>query len=194
MSNSLYRRCAGAPAMAQVSGTAFCSTAGHAYGDHGGVGTDTTLTPSFLRWLRVVCAALMVAAVVAPASGHQTTVKSLKLLHPHAFEPAEALPPAVPVYMVIENSSAEPDRLIAVQSEQAATAVLVDGTTAAAPDRVLAAIDLPPNAPTVLGPKSAHVLLRDFKESLEGYEYFPLTLVFEKAGKVDIEVFVESRN
>jgi periplasmic copper chaperone A len=144
-------------------------------------------------WVAMLVVGLL-AAGGPPVSGHELTVKHLTILHPYTIEPVERLPHEVTVYMVIGNSAAAADRLIGVESQQASSASLVARSAADGTAQSVAAIELPANAQTVLGPKSAHVLLRDLKETIEGYQYFPLTLVFEKAGLVEIEVYVEDHD
>jgi periplasmic copper chaperone A len=129
-----------------------------------------------------------------PAAAHELSFKHLTILHPYTIEPVERLPQEVAIYMKIGNAAAEADRLIGVESKQATSAVLVVRSPRWRTPRPVRSIVLPANVRTTLGPKSAHVLLRDLKEAIDGYQYFPLTLVFEKAGKVEIEVFVEDRN
>ena len=144
-------------------------------------------------WLAMLAAGVL-AASGPPAAGHELTFKHLTILHPYTIEPVERLPHEVTVYMVIGNTAAEADRLIGVESKQASSAALVARSAIDGTPQSVAALELPANAQTVLGPKSTHLLLRDLKETIEGYQYFPLTLVFERAGMIEIEVFVEDRN
>ena len=124
-----------------------------------------------------------------PSAAHEFTINGLHIYHPYAIEPVERLPTVLPVYMKIRNTGATPDRLIGVASSHAKSAVLVGGADAG----LVTGIDIPVNGHTTLGPATAHIQLRDLTEPVEGYEYFAITLTFEKAGRVDIEVCVEDR-
>lgn len=122
-----------------------------------------------------------------PVASHEIVFKQLRIEHPYTFEPEVRLPARLPIYMLISNRSEQSDRLIAVETVHGASTVLAGAPLSDG------GIELPAKAQTVLGPKSAYVLLRDLEETVEGYQYFPIVLVFEKAGKVEIEVYVEDR-
>ena len=42
-----------------------------------------------------------------------------------------------------------------------------------------------------LGPSGTHVMLVGLTKALHGYQYFPMRLTFARAGKVNIDVYVE---
>ena len=54
--------------------------------------------------------------------------------------------------------------------------------------RPVAAIEIAPGAPTVLEPGGLHIMLRGLGRRLVEGETFPLSLTFERAGTVEIEV------
>jgi periplasmic copper chaperone A len=136
----------------------------------------------------------LLAVSSASATAHETVFQTLQIVHPHTFEPTERLPRTVPVYMTIRNSGALADRLIAVDAPFAASVSLMAVPTPGTAPRTVSGIDIPAGAEAALGAKTSFLLLHDFKEPLEGYEYFTISLTFEIAGKVDIEVCVEDRN
>jgi periplasmic copper chaperone A len=148
----------------------------------------------FLDCLTGMLAVGVLAASIPPAAGHEVDFKHLRILHPYTIEPLERLSRDLPVYMVISNSSGASDRLVGAGSSNGGSAAFVTRSPSGAELRPVLGIELPANSQTVMGPDSAHLLLRDLKEPIEGYAYFPIFLVFEKAGKVEIEVFVEDRN
>ena len=57
--------------------------------------------------------------------------------------------------------------------------------------RPVDAIEVAPGQPTVLEPGGPHVMLRGLTQKLEAGTTMPLTLVFEHAGEVTLEVPVE---
>lgn len=57
----------------------------------------------------------------------------------------------------------------------------------------LKAVPLPKDGRVELTRADSHILLKGLRKVLVGYERFPLTLKFEKAGEVEVEVMVEER-
>jgi periplasmic copper chaperone A len=126
-----------------------------------------------LRWI-----AILAVMVPLQAGAHEIVVGDLHIRHPYVIEPTERLPGELVVSMNIRNDGAA-DRLLAARSPFAAGAV------------VAAPIVLPPGQATTIGGTGATLVLKGLTEPLAGYAYFPMTLVFEKAGVVNIEVYVE---
>ena len=96
-------------------------------------------------------------------------------------------------YMILQNTGAMPDRLIGGSTPVATqvqlhTHVMEGGV---AKMRPVDAIEVAPGQPTVLEPGGAHVMLQGLTQKLEEGTTMPLTLVFEHAGKVMLEVPVE---
>jgi copper(I)-binding protein len=58
--------------------------------------------------------------------------------------------------------------------------------------RQVSAIEVNPGEPTVLRPGGLHIMLIGLKAPMREKERFPLTLTFEKAGKVEVQIAVES--
>ena len=95
-------------------------------------------------------------------------------------------------YMTLLNRGAQPDRLLGVSGEVAKT---IELHTHLMEDnqmkmRPVAAIEVKPGEPTVLKPGGVHMMLIDLKQPLVAGQHFPLTLTFERAGKIPIEVTV----
>jgi len=92
-------------------------------------------------------------------------------------------------YMTIE-ASAGPDRLIAVASPVAGTAELHthlhEGGVMKM--RQVEAIEVAPGKPAKLETGGLHIMLLDLKQPLKAGETIPLTLTFEKAGKVEVQL------
>lgn len=125
---------------------------------------------------------------VSTAAGHELKIKGLEFIHPWTREPAKGVK-EVPVYMVIRNAGRTPERLIGASSPFATNAELRAGRGGK-----VAAIQLPAGKTTELNADGPHLLLLGLSKPLEGYQYFPLVLTFERAGKVEIEVYVEEPN
>jgi copper(I)-binding protein len=58
--------------------------------------------------------------------------------------------------------------------------------------RPVTAVEIPAGGEAVLAPGGTHLMLIDLKEGLAEGMRIPATLKFEKAGKIDIELAVES--
>ena len=93
-------------------------------------------------------------------------------------------------YLTLEVTGDRVDRLIAVASPVAEKAALhahvMDGGVARM--RPVAAIEIAPGAPIVLEPGGLHIMLIGLGQRLIEGEILPLSLTFERAGTVEIEV------
>jgi copper(I)-binding protein len=58
--------------------------------------------------------------------------------------------------------------------------------------REVASIEVGPHAKVALKPGGLHIMMIGLKKPLEKGSHFPLTLTFEKAGKMTVEVTVEA--
>ncbi len=93
-------------------------------------------------------------------------------------------------YLTVMNKGSVPDRLIAAEGTVANrvelhTHMMEGGVMKMRPVK---AIEVAPGEPAVLKPGGLHVMLMGLKAPLVKGESFPLTLVFEKAGRIEIEV------
>lgn len=92
-------------------------------------------------------------------------------------------------YMTIETT-AGPDRLVAAASPVAGKVELHthlhEGGVMKM--RQVEAIEIAPGKPAVLETGGYHLMLFDLKQPLKAGEQVPLTLTFEKAGKVEVQV------
>ena len=95
-------------------------------------------------------------------------------------------------YVTVVNHGSEADRLLAVETDVARrselhTHLMEDGVMKMRP---VEAIEVDPGAPTVMAPGGLHVMLMGLKEPLKQGSQFPLRLIFERAGAVEIMVEV----
>ena len=96
-------------------------------------------------------------------------------------------------YMTLENMGAEPDHLVGSSSPvakkvQLHTHIMENGV---AKMRPVDSIEVAPGSPTVLEPGGLHLMLMGLTKKLGEGGTFPLTLEFEHAGEVTIEVPVK---
>lgn len=98
-------------------------------------------------------------------------------------------------YMTLEVGGKQADRLLAVASSAAAKAELrtywLEGCFTHSPQ--VEAIEVSPGKRTVLDPGGLHIQLVGVHQKLVKGETIPLTLTFEKAGNVEIEVPIQEK-
>jgi periplasmic copper chaperone A len=131
---------------------------------------------------------LLVATLLAPsmASAHSHKKKGLEIVHPWTRAPVDKATITVLVSMTIKNAGSG-DRLLR------ASTPLADGVAIREQGggKVLPSIVVPSGKRVELKRTGPHLELTGFKKQLDAYESFAMTLVFEKAGSVVIEVMVE---
>lgn len=95
--------------------------------------------------------------------------------------------------MTIVNDGT-PDRLRSAYSE-AAGWIEIHGIKVVGPDLAMRALENPlavPNGKTILKPRGYHILLLGLVAPLVAGTRLPLTLHFEKAGSLDVDLEVEA--
>jgi hypothetical protein len=143
-----------------------------------------------VRFLSVL---LVVAATAFPAASHEYTLGDLRIVHPWARASAgEAKNGAL--YLEIVNTGDTPDRLVGASTPAADMAELhmhmsENGIMKMRP---VEAVDLAPGEHVVLKPGGLHVMLMGLKGTLVEGVMMPITLVFEKAGSIEVEAEVAS--
>ncbi len=135
----------------------------------------------------------LLALVCSASFAHDYTAGELHIAHPWA----RALPPNAPtgaVYFVIHNTGQTEDRLIGAATPRAAEAGLHTNVQLGEVIKMqhLDSIGIPAGAEVKFAPGGNHLMLFGLKQPLVAGERFPLTLQFEKAGKVEVEVAIET--
>ena len=97
-------------------------------------------------------------------------------------------------YFTIVNKDSTADRLISAESD-VANAVEIHETTMK--DNVMSmspveAIEVPPNGQVELKPGGYHIMMVGLKQDLNVGDSVTLTLVFEKAGRITVDVAVKN--
>jgi copper(I)-binding protein len=97
------------------------------------------------------------------------------------------------VYMTIDGG-ATADRLVAGSTTRASMVHLhtVEEEDGVAKMRGIDAVDVPAGKRVELAPKGTHVMLMGLGKPLAAGETFPLTLKFEKAGELTVDVAVRA--
>lgn len=94
------------------------------------------------------------------------------------------------VYFTMMNHGAEPDRLVAAASDASASASLHQTSmeNGVATMSEVPSLDLPPGGQVKLEPGGNHVMLMGLKSPLKQGDTIHLTLTFERAGDIVVEV------
>jgi periplasmic copper chaperone A len=97
-------------------------------------------------------------------------------------------------YMILRNNSAAPDKLLRVESDVAGAVELHISEMAGEvmTMRPLEYVEVPAKGEAELKPGGMHIMLIGLKRDLKAGEKIPLVLVFEKAGKVDVQAEVRA--
>lgn len=143
--------------------------------------------------MKMLAALLLACALVATTlSAHEYALKSLRIDHPFA----RATPPGAKtggVFVTVENTGTQSDRLIGVSSPVAGGADLHEMKVDAGVMKMrgVAALEVKPGETLELKPGGYHVMLSELRQPLKLGDKFPLTLRFENAGAVEVSVWVE---
>ncbi|WP_159589043.1 copper chaperone PCu(A)C [Chelativorans xinjiangense] len=144
-----------------------------------------------MRTLPFLLAAALTLAVNA-ALAHEYKLGAIEIIHPWA----RATPPSAPSgggFVTLTNNGEEADRLVGAASPVAGRAELhkmevTDGIMKMRP--LPDGIALPAGETVELKPGAFHIMFRDLTGPIKEGEGVPLTLTFEKAGSIDVEMAV----
>ncbi|WP_439887476.1 copper chaperone PCu(A)C [Pseudomonas sp. MBLB4123] len=125
------------------------------------------------------------------AGAHEYGSGELHIEHPWSRE----MPPVAPTaaaYFVVHNKGAQADRLLAVQTPVAGKAEMHEHVHADGLMKMqrVQSVEVPAGGEVRFEPMGYHVMLFDLGQQARDGERFPLTLTFEKAGEVELEVAV----
>lgn len=136
----------------------------------------------------------LTALLPAPAVAHDYKLGTLEIVHPWT----RATPPTAKVgggFLTIANKGATPDRLIAVRSPASLKVEVhemkMDGSVMRMRE-VEKGLEIPPGSTVTLKPGGYHIMFMELKAPLMKDAKVPVTLVFEKAGSIDVEFAVEA--
>lgn len=137
---------------------------------------------------------LSLSLFAGAAAAQDVELGSLKISAAHA-RPTVPMQPAGGAWITIENRGDTPDALITVSSPVAASTQIhtmrMEGNVMRM--REVGRIELPPHARvTMKAGDGYHLMLTGLRQPLKAGERFPLTLIFEKAGKAEVMVDVDA--
>jgi len=145
--------------------------------------------------MKRILLALVLALLPLGALAHQFMAGPLTIRHPYSYATAQSVAVAAG-FMKIENANKEEgDRLIAASSPAAGK---VEIHTMGMDEkgvmkmRKLDSLEIPAGGALLLAPQGNHLMLLDIRKAFTLNEKIPLTLTFEKAGEVTVELKVEA--
>ena len=144
----------------------------------------------FIRLLSLITSAALLAS---PVWAQAYKLGSLEIDHPWT----RATPPTAKAgggFLTITSKGTTPDRLIAARSP-ASTKVEIhemkmDGSVMRMRE-LENGLEIPPGATVALKPGGYHIMFMDLKAPFAKDAKIPVTLVFEKAGSVDVVLAVQ---
>ena len=144
---------------------------------------------------RIFAALVALIAFGAPALSHKFSVGSIEIGHPWS----RPTPPAAPVasgYVKLTNSGSDMDRLVEVRSLISARveihrSIVESGIASMRP--VDGGVDVPAGATVDFEVEKLHLMFVEPSQQLKYGDRFVATLVFEKAGPVEVEFVVQRK-
>ena len=126
------------------------------------------------------------------AQAHDYQLADLHIDHPWS----RAMPPNAPAgaaYFLVENRGNSEDRLVAVSTPRAGKSELHSHVHENGLMKMVhvPAVDVAAGAQVEFSPGGYHVMLFQLNQPLQAGDRFPLTLQFEKAGSIEVEVQVQ---
>ncbi|MFB4369861.1 MULTISPECIES: copper chaperone PCu(A)C [unclassified Pseudomonas] len=135
-------------------------------------------------------AALLATSLLANA--HEYEVGQLHIDHPWSRE----MPPVAPTaaaYFVVHNKGDADDRLLTVETPVAGKAEIHEHAHVNGMMKMqqVQNVVIPAGGEVKFAPMGYHVMLFNLKQQAKAGDRFPMTLTFEKAGPVTVEVAVQ---
>jgi periplasmic copper chaperone A len=137
---------------------------------------------------RILLAALLIGLL--PAAWAQSPGNGMSVDHPWSRASSSA---TGVVYLTLANGSAADDRLVTAATPVADKAEIHESynDNGVMKMRPIAGVAIKAGGKAVLKPGGLHIMLFGLKQPLAQGQSFPLTLTFEKAGKLEVTVAVE---
>ncbi len=148
----------------------------------------------FTRHIPAAAAAALMLLCGA-AGAHDYKAGDLTIEHPYALATAPAARTGAG-YLSVVNRGAEPDRLLAVRADFPMVQLHVTETSMDGVARMTEqqdGLEVPAGGKLTLAPQGPHVMFMGLTGPLVDGEKIAATLVFEKAGAVEVEFNVQPR-
>ena len=135
-----------------------------------------------------------ISALALPAMAQDYKIGSIEITTPWS----RATPPSARTgggFMTITNKGTVADRLISARSNASDKVEIhemqMDGNVMRMRE-LSKGLEIPPGATVMLKPGSYHIMFMELKAPLAKDAKVPMTLVFEKAGSIDIQLDVQA--
>jgi copper(I)-binding protein len=143
-----------------------------------------------------VLAAAFASLAVGLAGAHGASVGEIRIDHPYATPSLAGVQTGAAYFVALENKGTTPDKLLSASTPVAASVEMhtmsVDAQGVMRM-RQVAGIALAAKESVKMKPGMGyHLMLVGLKQPLKEGESFPMTLQFERAGKVDVKVVVQT--
>lgn len=142
---------------------------------------------------KTLSALLGLCLLSAGALAHEFKLGDLKIGHPWSRAMPESSPTGG-VYLLLSNRGKTADKLLSASTPRAAKAELhthINDNGVMRMREVAGGVEVAAGQQVKFAPGSYHVMLMGLKQPLRAGDHFPLTLRFEKAGSVTVDVAVE---
>ena len=144
--------------------------------------------------LTIAVAFILIGLMSGSAVAHEFKIGDLQIEHPWSRAVATKAATAAG-YMAIHNIGKEPDRLIGASTPRARTVeihemTMIDNVMRMRP--VAGGIQIRPGESVRIAPNGLHLMIVGPDEGFVLGARIPMTLEFERAGKVEVELAVES--
>ena len=140
--------------------------------------------------------AMFAAVAVVAAAAHGSTVGEIAIEHPYATPSLAGTTTGAAYFVALENTGAQPDKLVRASTPVAASVEMHTMSVDAQGVMRMREVDgiaLAPKQSVRMRPGMGdHLMLIGLKRPLKEGETFAMTLQFERAGKVEVKVVVQT--
>ena len=145
---------------------------------------------------RLALGTALTAFSLGAAFAHGASVGAVEITHPFATPSLPGATTGAAYFATLENKGASPDQLVRAATPVAASVEMhtmsIDAQGVMRM-REVDAIALAPHTAIRMRPGAGfHLMLVGLKQPLKEGDTFPMALQFERAGKVDVEVVVQT--
>jgi copper(I)-binding protein len=130
------------------------------------------------------------------ASGHGYRLGDIRIVHPWAMPTAPSIAAGASGvgYLVLKNGGHRSDKLLSASTEIAEKVELhAYGKASDTPTmRRVDTVEIPAGGEVRLEPGGSHLMLIGVKKPLEEGQHFPIVLEFEHAGKITVDMVVQT--
>ncbi len=144
---------------------------------------------------RTLCISLLTLLPLAAAQAHGGRAGDVEIGHPFATPTPGGAPNGAAYIATLSNTGKEPDRLLRVSSpvsQRAEIHTMAVDAGGVMRMREIGEIALAPGASVKMRPGDGyHLMLMGLKQPLKEGDTFPLTMEFERGGKVEVKVVVQ---